>query len=1431
MKLDLSVYLVTDSTPPILKGRDLCAVVEEAVKGGVTVVQYRDKKSDTGAQIETARKLHRITQAHGVPLIINDRVDVALAVGAEGVHLGQDDMVISEAKKLLPKNAIIGISASSIEEAQAAVAAGADYLGIGTLFATPTKTNTKHIIGTAGTQAILDSIAESGRDVGTVCIGGINLSNVQRVLYQSASPRKSLNGAAIVSAIMAADDPRAAAAELARAIATPPPFVRKSEGPLVREAAGLVEIVPHVVQKMVEAHPLVHNMINFVVANFVANVTLAIGASPIMSPYGDEATDLCQFDGALLINMGTLTSQSPSEYLKAIRAYNQRGNPVVYDPVGAGATQIRRGVVKELMAGGYFDLIKGNEGEIRQVAGSTGVQQRGVDSGPSTLDHQGKARLARDLARREKNIVLLTGAVDYLSDGERVVAVENGHELLGQVTGTGCAVGTVAGCFIAAHPTDKFLAVLSALLMYEIAAENAAARDSVRGPGSFATTFIDELYAIRQAALKGDHRIPHLAKLSLFTSFSTLIRVSKVFPRTAYPLANTLQVNQVTPRLSPPAKYPAYTFANMAINSAPESSLLSLLYRSYPAAVSPDETEPDLLAVNPKIFPGVTYIASDEAEIKQWLATTSSLQSALSKDDKTAVSDILAQINTHLATRTTLLGNKASVADVAAYALLAPVVEKWSPEERTGEKGYHNIVRHVDFVQNSRVFALQIPDEEKVKIDVNDVRFVPKPVDPKAEKERKKKEKAAAQGAGAEQTVVVGQTKPEKAAPDAAAAAGKAESKPKKEKKEKKEKQPKPAPAPAAPPSPSLIDLRVGHILRAVNHPNADSLYVSTIDCGDAPGSDNTSVDEETGKTVRTVCSGLNGLVPLEEMQGRKIVAVCNLKPVTMRGIKSAAMVLAASPRVAEGEDSHAGPVELVTPPADASAGDRIYFEGWNDGEPEKVLNPKKKVWETFQPGFTTTDSLEVAFDSSAVPVAQSQEGKPALGKLVAKSGGVCTVKTLKGATSIGSNILTMAETPATADKVVTEQDINPWSVAGGTDASGNAIQIDYEALSKKWNTSLIDQALLDRFEKVTGHKPHRWLRRGLFFSHRDFEKILTKKEKGEPFFLYTGRGPSSGSLHLGHTIPLTFTKWLQDVFDVPLVFMLTDDEKALFKDSLTFEETLHYAMENAKDIIALGFDLKKTFIYSDLKYVSNHILMNTWEFSKLVTFNQVRGAFGFNESTNIGRIFFPSVQCVAAFATSYPEIWTDEPLKERKKEIAEIQCLIPMGIDQDPYFRLLRDNAHKMRFPSPKPALIHSKFLTALQGAGGKMSSSDPNSAIFMTDTAKQIKTKINKYAFSGGQVSIEDHRRLGGNPDVDVSYIYLTYFEDDDAKLEEIYKTYKSGELLTGELKAMAIKKLQEYVAEFQDRRKEVTDELLEKYMTPRRLEWNGTAHPKIK
>ncbi|KAK7217512.1 hypothetical protein V2G26_005515 [Clonostachys chloroleuca] len=341
-----------------------------------------------------------------------------------------------------------------------------------------------------------------------------------------------------------------------------------------------------------------------------------------------------------------------------------------------------------------------------------------------------------------------------------------------------------------------------------------------------------------------------------------------------------------------------------------------------------------------------TYTPTEEAEIQQWLTTSERLKAG---DDK---SSIIETLNSHLSSRTTLLGVKPSKADVAIYETLSPVVAQWSPDERSGEKGYPHIVRLIDFVQNSPIFGLAVKDESKIKVDADDVRFVKKPVDAKAEKERLKKEKAAAAAA--------------------ATAGGDA----------------------------SLVDRTKEKVKEvaaeakeaAIQHPDADSLYVSTIAMGDPAGEDTT---EYEGQVCRTVCSGLNGLIPLEEMQGRKVVVVCNLKPVKMRGIKSSAMVLAASPKLKEGEvDEDKGPVELVSPPEGAKAGERVFFEGW-DGKSEGILNPKKKIWETFQPGFTTTDSLEVVFDAKAV----EQLGKSDVGKLVTESGGICTVKSLKGAT------------------------------------------------------------------------------------------------------------------------------------------------------------------------------------------------------------------------------------------------------------------------------------------------------------------------------------------------------------------------------------------------------------------------------------------------
>ena len=176
----------------------------------------------------------------------------------------------------------------------------------------------------------------------------------------------------------------------------------------------------------------------------------------------------------------------------------------------------------------------------------------------------------------------------------------------------------------------------------------------------------------------------------------------------------------------------------------------------------------------------------------------------------------------------------------------------------------------------------------------------------------------------------------------------------------------------------------------------------------------------------------------------------------------------------------------------------------------------------------------------------------------------------------------------------------------------------------------------------------------------------------------------------------------------------MTDDEKFLWKD-LGLEESKKLAVENAKDIIALGFDVNKTFLFSDFRHVGGKFYENMLDVMKHVTFNQVKGIFGFNDSTNIGKIMFPAVQASPSFSSSFPHIFG-----ERR----DIGCLIPAAIDQDPYFRMTRDVAPVLKFR--KPATLYSTFIPALQGAQTKMSASDPNSSIYLTDTPKQIKNKV---------------------------------------------------------------------------------------------------------
>jgi tryptophanyl-tRNA synthetase len=357
---------------------------------------------------------------------------------------------------------------------------------------------------------------------------------------------------------------------------------------------------------------------------------------------------------------------------------------------------------------------------------------------------------------------------------------------------------------------------------------------------------------------------------------------------------------------------------------------------------------------------------------------------------------------------------------------------------------------------------------------------------------------------------------------------------------------------------------------------------------------------------------------------------------------------------------------------------------------------------------------------------------------------------------------------------------VTPYEVSG---------KINYDKLIKEFGVSKIDQKILDKIQKHTSEL-HPMIRRGLVFAHRDLNWVLDEYEKGKKFFLYTGRAPS-GPLHLGHLIPWIFVKWLQDKFDVELWFHFPDEEKFLVKQDTSFEDTQKYLKENMMDIIALGFDPKKTYFIVDTEH-AGIMYREACKVAKKITFNMVKASFGFTDQTNVGAIFYTSMQAVPSFL----------PSVLRNKQIP---CLIPHGIDQDPHFRITRDILP--RIGHLKPASIQWSFLPPLQGVEGKMGSSgEENTAIFTTDDSKTVEKKINKYAFSGGQSTLEKHRKKGGNPDIDVSFQYLKmFFEEDDKRLDEIEAMYRKGEMTTGDLKKILIDKINKFLKEHQKKRKE--------------------------
>jgi len=251
--------------------------------------------------------------------------------------------------------------------------------------------------------------------------------------------------------------------------------------------------------------------------------------------------------------------------------------------------------------------------------------------------------------------------------------------------------------------------------------------------------------------------------------------------------------------------------------------------------------------------------------------------------------------------------------------------------------------------------------------------------------------------------------------------------------------------------------------------------------------------------------------------------------------------------------------------------------------------------------------------------------------------------------------------------------------------------------------------------------------------------------------------------------------------------------------------------IENCKDIIACGFDMNKTFIFSNIEYMGS-LYPNVVKIEKLVSNSTVRGLFGVTLSDNIGRNAFPARQAAPSFYSSFPLVFGNDTCKNRR-------CLVPMGIDQDPYFRMVRDITKKLGKKYLKPALIHSKFLPSLAGKEYKMSSSDPKNAIFLQDTPKQITKKINS-AFSGGQDNEQKQRELGANLDVDIPYIFLKFFLEDNEQLKKIGQDYHSGNLLTGEVKQICAQVINHVIKEHKENRARVTNQTVLEYMKLRPL-----------
>ncbi len=366
------------------------------------------------------------------------------------------------------------------------------------------------------------------------------------------------------------------------------------------------------------------------------------------------------------------------------------------------------------------------------------------------------------------------------------------------------------------------------------------------------------------------------------------------------------------------------------------------------------------------------------------------------------------------------------------------------------------------------------------------------------------------------------------------------------------------------------------------------------------------------------------------------------------------------------------------------------------------------------------------------------------------------------------------------------ESQVTPWDVKG---------DINYEKLIKEFGVQALDTSTLPKV-----FQDNSLFRRNIIFAHRSFGQIVTAIEHKKPFVMMTGLMPT-GKFHIGHMILAKQMIFYQNL-GAKIYICVADIEAYNARSQSLVESRTNAIEEYILNYIALGLKPENCEIYFqsersiDAKKANAYYKLQNL-FARHATFNEFKAVYG---EISPGKMVSALLQASDMLHSQLNEFEGPVP------------TLIPVGMDQDPHIRLARDMSSKIlnynEFKFKEISSTYHLFIPGLNG--GKMSSSDATSYIALTDTAEEAARKVKKYAFSGGRDTLDEHRRLGGNPDIDVSYQWLKIFEENDLTLKKIHDDYKSGTLLSGELKNLLIQHLTPFLTEHQKKREHAKKEL---------------------